>query len=179
MLVGNLDHEGFIIPGAGYMLANWASSQWNQYALVGRAAKQLLNFLSDNDGAAIEGLRWILSFIEDGVFNCPAGEAAAARASAGVPVWRYRFMGQWQNVQIGGKGAYHVSDIPLTMGTTERKTTATRNTAAEEELIKNVMTAWSTFAKDPVNGLTKLGWPRYDPKGRLECLHVYDNSSDS
>jgi carboxylesterase type B len=169
MLVGNLDHEGDIITGAGYMMTKWASSQWNRNALLGSSAKQLLDFLSNSNNTAVEGLRWILSFIEDGVFNCPAGEAAAARAKHGVPVWRYRFMGQWPNVQIGGKGSYHVSDVPLVMGTTERKKTATKNTPEEERLIINTMTAWATFAKDPVDGLTKLGWPKYNPTGNYKA----------
>jgi cholinesterase len=31
------------------------------------------------------------------------------------------------------------------------------------KLTKDVMTAWATFAKEPKDGLTKLGWPVYDP----------------
>lgn len=26
-----------------------------------------------------------------------------------------------------------------------------------------MQTAWAEFAKDPIYGLTKYGWPRYDP----------------
>jgi len=27
--------------------------------------------------------------------------------------------------------------------------------------------AWSTFAEDPQNGLTELGWPEYNPIGKI------------
>jgi hypothetical protein len=40
------------------------------------------------------------------------------------------------------------------------------------------MTAWATFAKDPHDGLTKLGWPVYDPtKDTLIVLGGINDSS--
>ena len=40
------------------------------------------------------------------------------------------------------------------------------------------MTAWATFAKDPQNGLKKLGWPVYDPaKSTLIVLGGKNDSS--
>jgi carboxylesterase type B len=36
------------------------------------------------------------------------------------------------------------------------------DTAEQKTLAKTMMTAWASFAKDPENGLEKLGWPVYD-----------------
>jgi cholinesterase len=38
------------------------------------------------------------------------------------------------------------------------------------------MTAWATFAKEPKDGLTKLGWPKYDPA--KETLVVLGGRND-
>jgi hypothetical protein len=32
---------------------------------------------------------------------------------------------------------------------------------------KTFQSAWATFVKDPANGLTKLGWPKYDATGKI------------
>lgn len=32
-----------------------------------------------------------------------------------------------------------------------------------------IMTGWATFAKDPVHGLEKLGWPVYDESSEYSC----------
>lgn len=176
MLVGNMDHEGAIVLGGANAVLSWGETLWSRLGLAARAAKPVIDLLKNSDSPAAEGLRWFLKFIEDGVFNCPAGDAAAARAAHGVPVWRYRFMGQWSNTFLGGEGAYHVNDVPLVMGTTERKDGAAKNSPEEDELIQNVMTAWATFAKDPDDGLTKLGWPKYDPAGETLIRLGYQNS---
>jgi hypothetical protein len=39
------------------------------------------------------------------------------------------------------------------------------------------MTAWATFAKDPMNGLTKLGWPVYDGSKETTIVLGGRNSS--
>jgi carboxylesterase type B len=44
------------------------------------------------------------------------------------------------------------------------------DTAEQKSLTKLMMTAWATFAKDPENGLDRLGWPVYDEKSRF--LHI-------
>jgi carboxylesterase type B len=54
----------------------------------------------------------------------------------------------------------------MVMGTTERKLGA-KNTPDQEELSKNIMTAWAAFSKDPKDGLNKIGWPQYDPESKL------------
>lgn len=98
-------------------------------------------------------------------FSCPAGFTAEARSRAGVPVWRYRYMSVWPNTAlVPGMGAYHTSEIPLVFGTSELKPNATEDLPEEAALSKNMRHAWATFAKDPQNGLKKMGWPKYDPK---------------
>lgn len=165
MLTGNLDSEGNIILGGVNEGLKWATSQPGSTGSTAQSVKSAYDWISNSDNGGAAALRFFLRFIQDGVFNCPASTAAAARAAYGVPVWRYRFMGVWDNLLLGGVGAYHVSDVPLVMGTTEQKEGAGKNEPEQEILIGHVMKAWSTFAKDPSNGLTKLGWPKYDPNG--------------
>jgi len=106
--------------------------------------------------------------------SCGPEAGAAARRKAGVPAWRYRWFGEWPNLEVYPKiGAYHSMDCPIVFGATER-TSSVPDTPEEAQFVKNMMTAWATFAKDPDHGLEKLGWPLYDPKGMcfLRCPDV-------
>jgi carboxylesterase type B len=104
-----------------------------------------------------------------GVFNCPSATAAKARVDAGVPAWRYLYAGEWPNQTLGPccpgvKGAWHGAEIALIFGSTELKKKGA-DTPAEKVLARKIRDAWAGFAKDPQNGLKKLGWPVYNPNG--------------
>jgi hypothetical protein len=76
------------------------------------------------------------------------------------------------------QGAYHSSDVPIVFGTTELKPGASKNTPEQDKYIKNVMTAWATFAKDPEKGLVKLGWPIADATPDSLVRLGYNNKSE-
>jgi len=59
-------------------------------------------------------------------------------------------------------------------GTTEVKSNV-KDTPAEVQLARKMRDAWAAFAKDPTNGLTKLGWPLYDPKKNTLIVLGGDN----
>jgi carboxylesterase type B len=73
---------------------------------------------------------------------------------------------------LGRAGAFHGSEIGLVFGSIEYQQTfysamikekiSYPDTAEQKSLTKTMMTAWASFAKDPENGLEKLGWPVYD-----------------
>lgn len=66
-----------------------------------------------------------------------------------------------------GAGAYHGAELAVLFGVTETFTGA-KDTDAEAKTGMVMRRAWSTFAKNPRDGLTsELGWPRYDPSGIL------------
>ncbi|KAF2404882.1 carboxylesterase [Trichodelitschia bisporula] len=94
--------------------------------------------------------------------GCGPHAAALARRNAGVNAWRYLYSGEWPNQDIGTPGAWHGAEIGIVFGTTEYLSHRP-DTEEEKKLETKVMGAWSAFAKDPVNGLVKLGWPVYDP----------------
>ena len=58
---------------------------------------------------------------------------------------------------LGGLGTYHVSDIPIDIGSAERKATATKNEPEQDKMIKTVMTAWAAFAKVEMDLLVLRG----------------------
>jgi cholinesterase len=179
MLIGSNDNEGGLITGIASILhkvikANNDSIPADLKKLT-NGAVQGIEYVAGS-GVIPGFVRGFLHFIEEGVFNCPASKAADARKEAGVPVWRYRMFSAFENDLLGGVGAFHVSDVPIVMGTSERKPGGAKNTAEQDKLIKNVMTAWATFAKDPEGGLTKLGWPTYDTKSKSHAendTHAY------
>lgn len=93
------------------------------------------------------------------------------RRDAGVPAWRYLYSGEFPNQSLGpccpnSEGAWHGSEIALIFGTTEIKKPAS-DTPAETKLALEMRKAWTEFAKDPVHGLHRLGWPSYDPNSKL------------
>jgi cholinesterase len=88
------------------------------------------------------------------VFTCPVMNAADVRAENKVPVWRYRYFGDWPNTDIDGRtGAYHTAEIPMIFGTSAHSTTAP-DTPQQEKVSKFMQKVWTQFAKDPL-ALTK------------------------
>jgi cholinesterase len=75
---------------------------------------------------------------------------------------------------VADEGAYHGSELSLVYGAPKLKDAADQNTdtPAEAALTSVMMTAWASFAKDPQNGLTRLGYPVYKPEGNYNFLQV-------
>ena len=163
-----MDQEGALFPGLmKAMVKNYGQSQGGTTATFVNGLLGLMDWFqtpSPAPGAAPTGLDRM---------GCGPMSGAAARRKAGVPAWRYRWFGEWPNLEIyPGVASYHSMDCPIVFGATERAST-TPDTPEEAQFVKNVMTAWATFTKDPDHGLEKLGWPLYDPKGKfLHCPDV-------
>jgi carboxylesterase type B len=74
--------------------------------------------------------------------------------------------------QLSSAGAFHGSEIGMVFGSIEHQQVffgemiqekiSYPDTMEQKALTKTMMTAWASFAKDPENGLDKLGWPVYD-----------------
>lgn len=111
-----------------------------------------------------------------GLFVCPAAKAAKARQDAGVaPVWRFRYFGDFPNMNPEPwLQAYHASEVPMVFGTTD---TYEPNTPEQEALSHYMQSAWVAFAKDPVNGLTELDWPQYVEDQDTLVRLGYENSA--
>jgi carboxylesterase type B len=123
-----------------------------------------------------------LNSLSSSIFNCPSHIVANIRIKAGVPAWRYLYAGEFPNLSIGSlyqnlKGAWHGSELGLIFGTAETLDKGL-DTANEKKLAKDLRVAWSTFAKDPVHGLEKLGWPVYNPKGDFRHSQAFRLMTD-
>lgn len=109
-------------------------------------------------------------------FTCPAGKRANASLAIGQPTWRYRMFGVFPNVNLSSEaGAYHGIELPLIFGTTF----SPPNDTAEEVAFKSyIRGAWTTFAKNPVSGLTTYegGWPLYDNAQETLVRFALNNS---
>jgi carboxylesterase type B len=74
-------------------------------------------------------------------------------------------MAQWPNQRISpDAGAWHSSEIPSVFGLPDSKSAgpATKDQATLSAFMNK---AWAEFAKDPENGLERLGLPLYDQTG--------------
>lgn len=56
------------------------------------------------------------------------------------------------------------------------------NSDRENEFARYMASAWVAFASDPQEGLTKFGWPRYNPNGKFPInffnVHISDYSTE-
>ncbi|KAI9049098.1 hypothetical protein LZ554_006946 [Drepanopeziza brunnea f. sp. 'monogermtubi'] len=106
-------------------------------------------------------------------FTCPTGIRANLSIAADVPTWRYRYFGVFPNLAISSEaGSWHTAEVPLLFNTAPNSIPAT----PEQVSIGNYMRgAWAAFAKDPANGLTTYGWPRYDTSQDSLVRLAYDN----
>lgn len=48
---------------------------------------------------------------------------------------------------------------------------------AEVQLSRLMQRAWAAFADDPKQGLSRFGWPKYDPQGETLVRLGYENSA--
>lgn len=100
-------------------------------------------------------------------FTCPTKYASDFRVSHGVPTWRYRYMGDFDNLRLYGSwgdypdsGSYHGVDLNELFGTAE-DVTGEPSTSAQQEFSRYMQGAWAAFGRDPEHGLTNYGWPSY------------------
>jgi carboxylesterase type B len=101
-------------------------------------------------------------------FTCPTKYAADFRVAHGVPTWRYRYMGDFDNLRLydgwgeyPDSGAYHGSDLSELFGTAQN-VTGQPSTAEQEQFSRYMQGAWAAFGRDPKGGLTEYGWPGYN-----------------
>lgn len=108
--------------------------------------------------------QWRLFDLEG--FACATGIEAAARARAGVPMWRFRYFGDWPNLRLyPGSGSYHGLDLHMIFGGIEDIVGSDLPSNIHENRTMNyMMRAWAVFVDNPTSGLsTKMHWPKYDP----------------
>ncbi|KAF3041469.1 hypothetical protein E8E11_006081 [Didymella keratinophila] len=144
------------------LLAGNADQEDGWYRISGWAAK--LNFTN---------AQWNL-FTERG-FTCPVALSTKYRAQYGVPTWRYRYFGDFDNLRLynstaglspRGSAAYHGVDLNVVFGTATDNS-GLPNSAAEDATIKYVQGAYAAFARDSKKGLTQYGWPAYKETGKI------------
>lgn len=138
------------------------------------------------------------------LYTCPAAARADVGREAGLPTWRYRWMGVFPNTVLSYTpmtGAWHGSEVccifcsrgvyikysrfrtdrpptnqlPSLFGTMPEVVVS--NTPEQNEISAYIQGAWAAFAKDPVNGLTNYGdgWPQYDPDGKTLVRLGFNN----
>ncbi|TGZ76721.1 alpha/beta-hydrolase [Ascodesmis nigricans] len=105
-------------------------------------------------------------------FTCPAKKSAGGYTKF-VPTWQYRFFGDFVVYEgVEKRGPTHGSEIPQIFGTIPANAEA-----ASVASSKYIQKAWTTFAKDPTNGLTSLGWPKFNPLRSSLILLAYRNAA--
>ncbi|KAK0542832.1 hypothetical protein OC846_006392 [Tilletia horrida] len=118
------------------------------------------------------------------LFTCPAKQEATDRVAFGVPTWRYQYHGNWANMNSGitSMGSFHFSEVPIVFRTFPphylSDPSHTVNITQQQNAVGLWMqAAWATFARDPQNGLSKFGWPRYAPLAGRTLAHIAKNNS--
>lgn len=150
--------------------------------------RPMLNGNNDKElGLVVGGLKaylgpWLQSLVtgpvtnaavglgSDAAFGCSAALTSALRTRNEVPNWRYRFMPVYDNTALAPQsGTYHSMDVPFVMGTNSLRQNSSQDTPEEAALQTYMVHAWAEFAKDPDQGLSRMGWPTYDPNGKAVC----------
>ncbi|KAH8697482.1 putative carboxylesterase [Talaromyces proteolyticus] len=121
------------------------------------------------------------AFLMFSLFTCPTSYRALAGQVNKVPTWRYRYFGNFPNMQLStpseNQGAWHGSEIPMVFGTDMDIQDKVARTAEEEIMSTYMRKAWTTFAKDPVNGLVQYGFPEYNANGNTLIQLAINNET--
>lgn len=138
----------------------------------------LIKIIFQSMGKTQSLVQWAILNLQ--TFTCPVGAAAQYRASNKVPVWRYRYFGEFPNLRLTidpSSGAWHGSEITTVFGTAELA--GLPNTPPETAISRYVMSAWASFAKNPTRALSQapFSWPQYNPQSNSLIRIAYDNQT--
>ncbi|KAH9845379.1 acetylcholinesterase precursor [Teratosphaeria destructans] len=114
-------------------------------------------------------------------FTCPATTAAIYRSNgANLPTWRYVYHPVFPNIHLPTDNnlAWHGAELLPLFGTDEIITKGP-STAQERAMGKYLRGAFAAFAADPVAGLTKYGWKRYDNASETVVQLGFDDPSSA
>lgn len=160
-------------------------SNYTERSLAGNFTKKPL-LIGNNDNEAglfialssLEGLSYPDSYWETynlNEFTCPSGYRANYSVEANVTTWRYRYFGSFPNTMIvPNAGAWHAAEILLLFDTNIANPPQTTEQIAIGKYMRG---AWAAFAKDPENGLTNYGWPKYDAAKDTLIRLAYNNQT--
>lgn len=98
-------------------------------------------------------------FLQTSLFTCAISERALASIYNSANTWRYRYFGDFPNLQLAtvpNSKAWHGIETPIVFGTDLDIQNVLGRTEAQEQITKYMRGMWVAFAKDPTNGLTKL-----------------------
>lgn len=123
-----------------------------------------------NANITLSAAQWDL--FNERAFTCPTKYATDFRVAHGVPTWRYRYTGDYENLRLydswgeyPGSGAYHGAELSELFGTAQN-VSGEASSAEQERFSRYMQGAWAAFARDPWRGLTgEYGWPGYDASG--------------
>lgn len=113
-------------------------------------------------------------------FACPVGVRANVSVSHELPVWRYRWFGNFPNTRLytnPDSGAWHSSEIPFIWNTLPVGPGIPPDTKEEISIRKYMSGAWAAFAKSPEDGLNDYrgGWPEFTPLEPTLIRLAYNN----
>ncbi|KAG9118965.1 hypothetical protein FRC07_006248, partial [Ceratobasidium sp. 392] len=97
-------------------------------------------------------------------FVCPTSKNAGLRSQVGIPTYRVRYGGNFTNISpYPFLGTYHGAELPMLFGGAVPQFGGRNATSDEVETAKQMQSYLVAFASDPLNGLSKMGWPLYKP----------------
>ncbi|KAK3618180.1 hypothetical protein LTR56_024812 [Elasticomyces elasticus] len=127
--------------------------------------------------------RCLLFLFNQRAFTCPTKYANDFRVKYQVPTWRYRYMGDFDNLSLyaswgayTNSGASHGAEFNMLFGTAYDVTGAA-NTLTEELTSRYIQGAWAAFGRSPSLGLNIYGWPSYDSNSPTLVRLCYKNQS--
>lgn len=110
-------------------------------------------------------------------FVCPHSYEAKQRVLANVPTWVYRYFGDWNNTRLyPTSGAYHGTEMHMLLGSSE-DASGLPASQAQRDTSRLFQRAIVAFSNDPKRGLTRLGWPRFDPATESWTEIAIDNQA--
>lgn len=142
---------------------------WRRYTDLDFFAQPLLvtNVLNEADGvlpfSPAVGVNTTLSDeFTLASFHCPVASMANYTAQQGVPTWRYLYSGSFaETLPYSWMRPYHGSDIELILG--QARPAAYQDLGMEiDKAARYIQNAVASFVRDPVNGLSEFGWPKYN-----------------